>query len=170
MKIVKNKVQVACMAAALMAILNLILFSSPALAQTTPSTKETTMSAHGPFDVKLVPQDDKLNDGISRMVLDKQYHGDLEGSSKGQMLATGSTKSSGVYVAVETFTGTLQGKAGGFALYHTGIMAKGAPNLNINVVPDSGTGQLAGISGKMTITVAPDGKHAYDFEYTLPTN
>ena len=81
----------------------------------------------GPFDVKIIPQDDKLGDGISRMLLDKQYHGDLDGTSKGQMLAIGSAKSSGVYVAIETFTGTLRGKTGGFALHHTGIMTKTAP-------------------------------------------
>jgi Protein of unknown function (DUF3224) len=131
------------------------------------------MHATGPFDVKMTPQDDKLNDGVARMILDKQYHGDLDGNSKGQMLAAGSAKSSGVYVAIETFTGTLQGgsgekKTGGFSLHHTGIMTKNSPSLSINVVPDSGTGQLAGISGKMTINITPDGKHTYDFEYTLP--
>jgi len=124
--------------------------------------------ATGPFDVKMTPQDDKLNDGISRMLIDKQYHGDLEGTSKGQMLAAGSAKSSGVYVAIETFTGTLHGKTGSFSLHHTGLMTKSSPSLSINVVPDSGTGQLAGISGKMTINIAPDGKHSYDFEYTFP--
>lgn len=130
------------------------------------------MHASGPFDVKIVPQDDKLNDGISRMLLDKQFHGDLEGTSKGQMLATGNAKSSGAYVALETVTGTLQGpdgkKTGSFALYHTGVMTKGDPNLSVNVVPDSGTGQLQGIAGKMTINIAADGKHTYDLEYTLP--
>jgi len=136
-------------------------------AQITP--KEARMSARvsGPFDVKIIPQDDKLADGISRMLLDKQYHGDLDGTSKGQMLAIGSAKSSGVYVAIETFTGTLRGKTGSFSLHHTGIMTKAAPTLTISVVPDSGTGQLAGIAGKMTITVAPDGRHSYEFEYTL---
>ncbi len=127
------------------------------------------MHATGPFDVKITPQDDKLNDGVTRMLLDKQYHGDLDGSSKGQMLAAGSAKSSGVYVAIETFTGTLKGKAGSFALHHTGVMTKNSPSLSINVVPDSGTGDLAGIAGKMNIIIAPDGKHSYDFEYTLPT-
>lgn len=127
------------------------------------------MHATGPFDVKIAAQDDKLNDGIARMLLDKQYHGDLEATSKGQMLATGSAKSSGVYVAIETVTGTLKGKSGSFALYHTGVMTKTAPSLSINVVPDSGTGQLTGITGKMNIAIAPDGKHSYDFEYALPT-
>jgi hypothetical protein len=127
------------------------------------------MDATGPFDVKIVPQDDKLNDGVSRLLLNKEFHGDLEAASKGQMLATGSAKSSGVYVAIETVTGTLQGKTGSFALYHTGVMTKRAPNLSVNVVPDSGTGQLQGIAGKMTINIAPDGKHSYDLEYTLPS-
>jgi hypothetical protein len=167
------KPRIACVAAALMATLCLSMTIAPTLAQTTFTTKEATMTARGSFDVKMIPQDDKLNDGVSRMVLDKQYHGDLEGTSKGQMLAVGSAKSSGVYVAIETFTGTLQAgsgekKTGSFSLHHTGIMTKSGPSLSINVVPDSGTGQLAGISGKMNIVIAPDGKHSYEFEYTLP--
>jgi hypothetical protein len=126
------------------------------------------MRATGPFEVKAIPQDEKLGDGISRLLLDKQYHGDLEGTSKGQMLAAGSAKSSGVYLAIETFTGTLAGKAGSFALHHTGIMTQGSPSLSILVVPDSGTGQLSGIRGSLTIHIAPGGKHSYDFEYTVP--
>lgn len=158
--------------APLKSVIKLIVFLSLAaisVAQTHMTSKDTAMHAAGPFNVKVIPQDDKLNDGISRMILDKQYHGDLEGTSKGQMLAVGSAKSSGVYVAIETFTGTLQGKTGSFALHHTGIMTKAAPSLSISVVPDSGTGQLTGITGKMNIIIAPDGKHTYDFEYTLPT-
>jgi hypothetical protein len=171
--------KIAYMAGALIMNLCLSMMAvAPAQAQTAPS-KEATMTARGPFNVKVIPQDDKPNDGISRMLLDKQYHGDLEGTSKGQMLAVGSAKSSGVYVAVETFTGTLQvgsgengaveKKTGSFSLHHTGIMTKGAPpSLSINIVPDSGTGQLTGITGKMNIVIAPDGKHSYDFVYTLP--
>jgi hypothetical protein len=137
-------------------------------AQITP--KEALMSTRvsGPFEVKIIPQDDKLDDGISRMLVDKQYHGDLDGTSKGQMLAIGSPKSSGVYVAIETFTGTLRGKTGSFSLHHTGIMTKAGATMTIIVVPDSGTGQLAGITGKMTINVAADGRHSYEFEFTLP--
>ena len=153
----------------LIALLLLSISSSSSQIQMPNSQKEGTMHATGPFDVKITPQDDKLDDGVTRMLLDKQYHGDLDGTSKGQMLAVGSAKSSGVYVAIETFTGTLKGKTGSFSLHHTGVMTKSAPSLSINVVPDSGTGQLVGISGKMDITIAPDGKHSYDFEYTLPT-
>ena len=148
-----------------------VVASLPMPAQNSPTKspqKGSTMHATGPFDVKITPQDDKLNDGVTRMLLDKHYHGDLDGESKGQMLAAGSAKSSGVYVAIETFAGTLNGKSGSFALHHTGVMTKNAPSLSIAVVPDSGTGNLAGISGKMTITIGPDGKHSYDFEYTLP--
>ncbi|HTS35161.1 MAG TPA: DUF3224 domain-containing protein [Candidatus Solibacter sp.] len=132
------------------------------------------MHATGPFDVKMTPQDDKLGDGLSRMVLEKQYHGDLEGTGKGQMLTNGvSASKSGVYTAMETFTGTLKGrsdekKTGSFVLYHTGIMRQGKPELTISVAPDSGTGQLAGIAGTMKINIAADGKHSYDFDYTLP--
>jgi hypothetical protein len=137
----------------------------------TPSPKEAAMPAHatGPFDVKTVPQDDKSTEGLSRILLDKQYHGDLEGAAQGQMLTNGvSATGSGVYVALEKFTGTLKGRSGTFFLHHTGIMTRGTPQLTITVVPDSGTGELAGISGTMTVKIV-DKKHTYDFEYTLPS-
>jgi len=126
--------------------------------------------ASGTFDVKLTPQtDDKGGDpALSRMTIDKQFHGDLEGTSKGQMLAAGDAKSSGVYVAIEKFNGTLKGRSGTFILHHTGLMTRGVPQLSITVAPDSGTGQLAGLTGKLTINIAADGKHSYEFEYTLP--
>ena len=130
------------------------------------------MSTHatGPFDVKVTPQDDKSDDPLlGRMTLDKQYHGDLEATGKGQMLTAGSpVKGSGAYVAIEKVTGTLQGRTGTFVLQHTGSMTQNAPQLTITIVPDSGTGQLTGIAGKMTIIIATGGKHTYDFEYTLP--
>ena len=143
--------------------------------QTTPQSptpKEESMSHHatGPFDVKVTPQDDKSDDPfLGRMLLDKQYHGDLEAAGKGQMLTAGSSvRGSGAYVAIEKVTGTLEGRTGTFVLQHTGTMTQNTPELNIAVVPDSGTGQLAGIAGKMTIIIATGGKHSYDFEYTLP--
>jgi hypothetical protein len=102
------------------------------------------------------------------MTIDKQFHGDLEATSKGQML-TGMTsvKGSAGYVAIERVTGTLNGRTGTFILQHTGTMNRGTPQLSIMVVPDSGTGRLDGLSGKMAINIA-DGRHSYDFEYTLP--
>jgi len=127
--------------------------------------------ASGAFDVKLTPQsDDKGGDAaLGRMTIDKQFHGDLEGTSKGQMLTGMSeVKGSGVYVAVEKVSGVLHGRNGTFILHHTGIMNRGTPQLTITVAPDSGTAQLAGITGKMMINIAADGKHSYEFEYTLP--
>lgn len=136
------------------------------------SPKESLVTNHasGPFDVKVIPQDDKSDDPLlARMTLDKQYHGDLDGTGKGQMLtASTDVKGSGAYVAIEKVTGTLNGRAGTFVLQHSGTMTNNAPQLTITVVPDSGTGELKGISGKMTIIVAAGGKHSYDFEYTLP--
>ena len=124
--------------------------------------------ASGTFEVKLTPQADDTGDpALGRMLIDKQFHGELEGTSKGQMLTAGSAEGSGVYVAVEKVTGTLHGLTGTFILHHTGIMTRKTPQLSINVVPDSGTGQLAGITGKMNIIIT-NGKHSYDFEYTLP--
>ena len=125
--------------------------------------------ATGTFDVKVVPQtDDKADPNLGRMTIDKQFHGDLEGTSKGQML-TGMTevKGSAGYVAIEKVTGTLKGRSGSFILQHTGVMNRSVPQLTITVVPDSGTGQLAGLTGKLTINIA-NGKHSYDFEYSLP--
>ena len=148
-------------------------FVSSALAQTTATPKEApvTLLAAGPFDVKVTAQDDKSDDPLlARMTLDKQYHGDLEATGKGQMLTAGtSVKGSGAYVAVEKVSGTLKGRTGTFVLQHSGTMTQNKPQLTITIVPDSGTGQLAGVSGTMTITIAPDGKHSYDLEYTLPT-
>jgi hypothetical protein len=133
--------------------------------------KGPTMNhATGTFDVKVTPQtDDKGDPALGRMTIDKQFHGDLEGTSKGQML-TGMTevKGSAGYVAIEKVTGTLKGRSGSFILQHTGIMNRNVPQLTITVVPDSGAGQLAGLTGKLTINIAADGNHSYDFEYTLP--
>ena len=130
----------------------------------------STTEVRGDFDVKVQPQapsDPAQAAGVGRMSLDKQFHGPLEGPSRGEMLALMTeVQGSGVYVAIERFTGTLEGRAGSFALHHTGIMERGAPILTVTVVPDSGTGELAGISGRMRIVIA-GGKHSYEFEYGL---
>jgi hypothetical protein len=102
------------------------------------------------------------------MSIDKQFHGDLEASSKGEMLTAGTAaKGSAGYVAIERVSGSLHGGTGTFILQHNATMNRGTPQLNIIVVPDSGTGQLARITGTMNIIIA-DGKHSYDFVYSLP--
>ena len=122
--------------------------------------------ATGPFEVKLTPQSAK-DDPVARMSIDKQFHGDLEATSKGEMLSIMSeVKGSAGYVAMEKVTGKLAGRSGTFALQHTGTMNRGVAHLSVTVVPDSGTGELAGISGQMDIIIA-GGKHSYAFEYTL---
>jgi len=100
------------------------------------------------------------------MSIDKQFDGDLEATSKGEMLTAGTDTGSAVYVAIERITGKLHGRSGAFVLLHNGAMTRDAQQLTIVVVPDSGTGQLVGIAGQMAITIV-DGKHLYDFEYTL---
>jgi type 1 glutamine amidotransferase len=145
----------------------------PSTVQTSTVQKGSVMTAHasGPFEVKLDPQtpDGKFEDAtMGRMTIAKQFHGDLEATSRGQMLtALTDTKGSAGYVAIERVSGTLKGRSGSFALQHTGTMNRNVPQLSVTVVPDSGTGQLVGLAGKMDIKIA-DGKHSYEFEYTLP--
>jgi len=127
--------------------------------------------ATGPFDVKTVPQppEDHVGDPtIGRLALDKTFHGDLDATSKGQMLAAGTdVKGSAGYVALERVIGTLGGRRGTFALQHSGTMNRGVPSLSIAVVPDSGTGDLVGLSGTMVINIL-EKKHFYEFDYELP--
>ena len=141
---------------------------APAAAQ---NAAPTTSHAAGTFDVKLVPQgpEDKTEGStIAHLSIDKQYHGDLEAAGKGEMLTTTtSVKGSAGYVAMERISGTLHGRSGTFVLQHSGTMAHGTFQLSVTVVPDSATGQLAGLTGKLTGTVA-DGKHSYEFDYSLP--
>jgi hypothetical protein len=127
-----------------------------------------TQIASGTFEVQLKPQVDGGEvSSLGRMTIDKQFHGDLEATSRGQMLTAGTAvKGSAGYVAIEQVSGALHGRKGTFVLQHSGTMTRGAPQLTISVVPDSGTDQLAGISGTLTIKIA-DGKHSYHFEYSL---
>ena len=126
--------------------------------------------ASGPFEVSLKPlpmDTDAESQLLGRMSIDKQFRGDLEGSSKGQMLTGGtSIRNSAAYVAIERVTGSLKGRKGSFALQHTGVMNRGVPSLVITIVPDSGTDQLEGLKGTMTINVEA-GKHSYQLDYTL---
>jgi len=124
--------------------------------------------ASGSFDVKLTPAEQVADMPVGRMTIEKEFHGDLEGTSKGQMLmaASSSVQGSAGYVAIEKVTGTLNGRSGSFYLQHTGVMTRGAGDLTITVIPDSGTDELVGLSGKMNIIIT-DGKHSYEFDYTL---
>lgn len=130
-----------------------------------PSKEQAVIKATGTFEVKLTPQ--PIAEGLGRMTIDKTFSGDLEGSSVGEMLsAMGGVKGSAGYVAIEKVTGKLGGKSGTFVLQHSGSMDRGTPSLVVTVVPDSGTGELAGITGKLGIRI--EGKqHFYDFEYSL---
>jgi predicted HNH restriction endonuclease len=126
----------------------------------------------GPFDVKVTPQKPDTQiaraAALGRLTIDKRYHGDLEATAKGEMLATQTeTKGSAAYVALERVTGKLQGHNGSFVLQHTATMDRGATNSSITVVPDSGTGQLTGLSGEMRIHVDPEGRHSYEFDFRI---
>ncbi len=154
-------------------------FGSALFAQARPADsgavkKEAVVTkvASGTFEVKMTPHplaDTSGGAKFSRLSGDKKFSGGLEATGKGEMLAvgTGAPGSSGGYVAIEWVSGTLNGKKGSFILQHSGTMTRGAQHMVITVVPESGTDELKGLSGRMTINIA-DGKHSYVFEYTLP--
>jgi hypothetical protein len=135
--------------------------------------KDPVMTRHatGTFEVKtvpLTPDGATADTAINRYGLNKQFHGDLEAASKGEMLSSGDpAKGSAGYVAIEHVTGTLAGRTGSFTLQHIGTIDKGSYKLSVTVVPGSGIGELAGIAGTMSILIV-SGKHSYEFEYTLP--
>jgi hypothetical protein len=124
--------------------------------------------AKGSFEVKLVPQTDRGVPGLYRMTIDKEFQGDLEAVTQGQMLSarTGVADSAG-YVAIERVEGMLHGRKGSFILQHAATMDRGKPTLIIHVVPDSGTGELMGLNGQLSIQIE-GGRHFYDFVYSLP--
>lgn len=127
------------------------------------------MTARGTFDVKVTPQpqDDSAGGPFGRLFLDKQFHGDLNATSKGTMMGAGTAvEGSGAYVAFELVTGTLNGKKGSFILQHKGTMRKGVYDLSVTVVPDSGTDELVELAGQMKIIIE-GGKHSYELDYTL---
>jgi hypothetical protein len=154
--------------------------STPALAHLDPhpnppsrAAAGDTMVATGTFDVELTPESSDEAGGddgstLGRMALSKRFQGDLEGTSRGEMLtAMTPVEGSAGYVAIERVTGALHGRSGTFVLQHTGTMAGGEQHLSITIVPGSGTGELVGIAGSMTIAIA-DGVHSYELAYTLP--
>lgn len=132
----------------------------------------TSHHSTGPFDVTLAPQ--PLSDvaapaGLGRMSLDKRFHGQLQATSQGEMLSwRDAAKTSGGYVALELVRGTLAGREGSFVLQHSSTMAAGAPQQSITVVPGSGTGALAGLSGRMEVVIGEGGAHSYRFDWALP--
>lgn len=130
-----------------------------------------SQTAKGTFTVTIQPAaEPDVCDGLSlgRMSLDKVFAGDLVGTGKGQMLtAMTPVKGSAGYVAIERFSGTVHGKAGSFALQHSGVMSVAGQSLAIRVVPDSGSAELTGIAGELAIRI-DGGQHFYEFTYTLP--
>lgn len=131
-----------------------------------------TRIARGAFDVKVAPVTQEQfpeGNGVGRFSLEKRYHGDLDAAARGEMLTAGTqVEGSAAYVAVERVEGSLGGHRGTFLLVHRGTMSGGDQHLSITVVPDSGTGDLAGLSGTFEVTITEDGGHHYSFEHTLP--
>jgi len=126
----------------------------------------------GPFEVKVTPQKPDTQiaraANLGRLTIDKRFHGELEAISKGEMLATQTeVKGSAAYVALERVSGTLKGRSGSFVLQHSATMNRGKPASSVTVVPDSGTGELRGLTGKMNIIIAPDGAHSYEFDFRV---
>ncbi|HET7843808.1 MAG TPA: DUF3224 domain-containing protein [Xanthomonadales bacterium] len=155
---------------------SLAIVAALAAAATTSSLAEekpVTHVAEGPFEVEVIPQPrDAAHAAIAidRLLLEKRYRGALDASGRGQMLGVhGEVETSGGYVAIERVDGTLDGRRGAFALQHSGTMTKATGYaLDVAIVPDSGTGELTGIAGRLTIRIAPGGAHAYRLDYTLP--
>ncbi len=130
------------------------------------------MHATGTFDVKLAAEQlkDTSDLNLARLTLEKRYHGDLEATGRGEMLTAATPiQNSAGYVAIEKLTGKLHGRTGTFVLQHSATMNRGTPEMNIIVVPDSGTGELTGLSGRMKIVISGK-KHSYEFEYQLPVS
>jgi len=136
------------------------------------NNKAFLQQARGSFDVEVKPQTPDnpaaAESGVSRLSLQKQFQGDLEGTGRGEMLGAGDGKTSGGYVALEKISGTLGGRKGSFIMVHRALMVGGVPTeWTIDVIPESGTDELEGLSGSMKITIA-DGKHTYELAYSFP--
>lgn len=155
-------------------IATLAVLTAGAVPANPESQKGTTMtkSAAGTFDVKiaeLAQQEHPDGTSSGRFSLEKRYRGGLDATGAGEMLTAGTpVEGSAAYVAIERVDGTLDGRRGTFLLQHAGTMGHGEQQLSITVVPDSSTGELAGLTGRLEITIA-DGEHSYVLEYTLST-
>jgi uncharacterized protein DUF3224 len=150
-------------------LISLSLAVALSTTQGNPAQKEHPMQhAHGSFTVDVRPILPAAPEGLSRYSIDKQIHGDLEATTKGEMLSGGDPRQGAAgYVAMEMVTGILNGKRGGFALQHFATMDASGPKMNVVVVPGSGTGEFKGLAGTFTIRLEK-GQHSYDFDYTLP--
>lgn len=146
----------------------LLVVLSPFIVGQGARSASMTNHARGTFTVDVHPLTPPPAEGLSRFSINKEIHGDLEATSKGEMFSGGDPKQ-GVagYVAIEVVTGTLSGKTGSFALQHTATMDQNGRKMSVVIVPGSGTGELKGISGSFAIQIA-NGQHSYDLEYTLP--
>ena len=150
-----------------------LAIAAPATSTSLEEKPAVNRVAEGPFEVQVIPQPRDAAQAavaVDRLLLEKRYRGDLDATARGQMLGVqGAVETSGAYVAIERVEGTLAGKSGGFALYHSGTMTKATGyTMDVKIVPDSGTGELTGIAGKLTILIAPGGAHSYKLDYTLP--
>ena len=148
------------------------LAATPFVSHANTSEEHSIMHASGYFDVTLAPQaadnPQVRTAQIERLSIDKKYHGDVQGTSTGQMQAIKDDRNTGAYVALEKVVASLKGRSGTFMLMHYGYMSRGAVGRwLVEVVPNSGTGELAGLSGTMKI-IPKDGKHYYEIEYVLP--
>jgi hypothetical protein len=148
------------------------LAASPFVSHAHTSEEHLLMHASGYFDVTLAPQaadNPQVHTAqIDRLSIDKKYHGDVQGTSTGQMQAIKDDRNTGAYVALEKVVASLKGRSGTFMLMHYGYMSQGAVGRwLVEIVPDSGTDELAGLSGTVKI-IQKDGKHYYEIEYALP--
>jgi hypothetical protein len=141
-----------------------VLISTSALAATDPATAH---HARGTFTVSMAPLTPAPAKGLSRYRMEKQLHGGIEGTSKGEMFSGGDpSQGAAGYVAIEVFTGTVDGRQGSFALQHLATMSAAGQQMTVVVVPGSGTGALKGITGTFTIKITGE-RHDYDLAYTL---
>lgn len=156
-----------------LALVAALTVAAPAAFSSSKELPAMNHVAEGPFDVQVTPQPrdaSQADVAVDRLLLEKRYHGGLAATGRGQMLGVhGAVETSGGYVAIERVDGTLDGRRGAFALQHSGTMTKETGySLDVKIVPDSGTGELAGIAGTLEIIIAPGGKHSYKLAYTLP--